>query len=281
MLNSISATKSAKSYSRPCVSVAKALTALRRPNLPTWVPQWDLQESLHNLLGDDTCVYRPYHPHETVLPKPKFIESTRILLLEGVTVDIIQTISRVLRTSDITLESSMIAELWLSQPECVNGGFTTSGPLYPTGGSSIFALLETLSAVKKLKQQAPIPLSERLSDGADYLTRAYSTSHGIDEDLHQLGKTGNCYKWMERVSGGADGRRFARGKKGYYALCPPAARDGDVLCLLLGGQTLFCLRPDGDGYFFVGECYVHGLMDGGAYDLMRSGELPGLEFRIK
>ena len=154
MLNSISATKSAKSYSRPCVSVAKALTALRRPNLPTWVPQWDLQESLHNLLGDDTCVYRPYHPHETVLPKPKFIESTRILLLEGVTVDIIQTISRVLRTSDITLESSMIAELWRihdigttlpyrrEQHLCALGDTVSREETQTAGSNSTFRALE-------------------------------------------------------------------------------------------------------------------------------------------
>ena len=261
--------------------VTEVLTALRRPNLPTWVPQWDLQQSLYNLLGDDTCVYRPYHPHEPVLPKPRFIDSNQTLLLEGVTVDTIQSISKILRTSNITLESSTIAELWLSQPECTNDGFTTSGPPYPTGESSIFAFLETLSAVKKLKQQAPIPRSQRLSDGADYLTRAYNAGHGIDEDLQQLGKTGDCYKWMERVSGGANGRRFARGEKGYYALCPPAAKEDDVLCLLFGGQTLFCLRPDGDEYFFVGECYVHGLMEGGAYEVMRSGELARQEFRIK
>lgn len=40
-------------------------------------------------------------------------------------------------------------------------------------------------------------------------------------------------------------------------------REGDLICVLLGGKTPFVLRPDTGHYVLVGECYVHGMMKGG------------------
>jgi hypothetical protein len=45
-------------------------------------------------------------------------------------------------------------------------------------------------------------------------------------------------------------------------LAPINACEGDLICLLLSGKVPFLLRPNGDEYELVGECYVHGLMDG-------------------
>jgi hypothetical protein len=77
----------------------------------------------------------------------------------------------------------------------------------------------------------------------------------------------------------AIGRRFFVTEKGYMGLAPHCARLGDLVCVLLGGQTPFILREmedmtsperlqeifgDSCRYFccLVGECYIHGLMDG-------------------
>jgi hypothetical protein len=40
-----------------------------------------------------------------------------------------------------------------------------------------------------------------------------------------------------------------------------------VVCVLYGGQTPFILRPKVERYQFIGECYVHGIMEGEALDL--------------
>jgi hypothetical protein len=41
--------------------------------------------------------------------------------------------------------------------------------------------------------------------------------------------------------------------------------DGDVEVVPLGGEVPLVLRPrDDGGYYFVAECYVHGIMDGEA-----------------
>jgi hypothetical protein len=63
----------------------------------------------------------------------------------------------------------------------------------------------------------------------------------------------------------------------YIGLGPADTQDGDVICIVLGSEVPFLLRPaDGGRYTFVGECYVHGCMDGEAFDGLRErvGEGP-------
>ena len=53
-------------------------------------------------------------------------------------------------------------------------------------------------------------------------------------------------------------------------LVPAAARLGDRIVLIFGGSVLYVLRPRegllASQYEFVGECYIHGLMDGEVLD---------------
>jgi hypothetical protein len=69
------------------------------------------------------------------------------------------------------------------------------------------------------------------------------------------------------------GRRFAVTREGYLCLVPPGTEPGDMVCLILGAAVPFVLRllnrskdnlSEGqhNSYVLVGECYVHGMMDG-------------------
>ncbi|KAF1959328.1 HET-domain-containing protein [Byssothecium circinans] len=64
------------------------------------------------------------------------------------------------------------------------------------------------------------------------------------------------------------GRRFCITRKGHFCLLPPTASEGDLICVLLGGEVPYILRridnQSPDFYTMVGECYVHGIMDGEA-----------------
>ena len=45
------------------------------------------------------------------------------------------------------------------------------------------------------------------------------------------------------------------------AICPPAARDLDIVCILDGASVPFVLRTlseDTSKFLLVGECYLHG-----------------------
>jgi hypothetical protein len=48
---------------------------------------------------------------------------------------------------------------------------------------------------------------------------------------------------------------------------------GDIVCVLFGGKTPCCLRQADDRYILVGECYVHGLVNGEAIQFMDKGAL--------
>jgi hypothetical protein len=51
----------------------------------------------------------------------------------------------------------------------------------------------------------------------------------------------------------------------YLGHVPSGSQIGDKVCILFGSAVPFLLREDKDGFFeLVGECYVHGIMDGEA-----------------
>ena len=59
-----------------------------------------------------------------------------------------------------------------------------------------------------------------------------------------------------------DTRRIFSSQKGYLGVGPEEAREGDLICIFLGGEVPFVLRTDGHGHYrLIGECYVHDIID--------------------
>jgi hypothetical protein len=52
--------------------------------------------------------------------------------------------------------------------------------------------------------------------------------------------------------------------RGYIGLGKPLAEVGDVIYLLCGSAAPMILRPEGDYYLLVGDCYIHQIMNGEA-----------------
>jgi hypothetical protein len=69
---------------------------------------------------------------------------------------------------------------------------------------------------------------------------------------------------------GEDGEKAAtkkEGRKPVVGLCPRQTKAGDLVCILFGCSVPVILRPaneEGTSYKLIGECYVHGKMDGEA-----------------
>jgi hypothetical protein len=71
-----------------------------------------------------------------------------------------------------------------------------------------------------------------------------------------------------------DRRVLMTTRTGYLGLAPKAVQQGDVVATLLGCECPIVLRPYSDNVFHViGECYVHGLMDGEIIS-QKNGENP-------
>ncbi|UKZ81947.1 hypothetical protein TrVFT333_009726 [Trichoderma virens FT-333] len=94
----------------------------------------------------------------------------------------------------------------------------------------------------------------------------------ISPAIHALSLTGDPFKWSHEATLITRYRRFAVTRNGYFVLGPDALQEGDVVAVLRGGKTPFLLREvtDDDGgssWILVGECYVHGLMNGEGWDV--------------
>ena len=59
-------------------------------------------------------------------------------------------------------------------------------------------------------------------------------------------------------------RRFGTTDKGYMGMFPAQTQERDIVALIYGARTPFVIRPITNSYHFIGECYVHGIMDGEA-----------------
>jgi hypothetical protein len=77
------------------------------------------------------------------------------------------------------------------------------------------------------------------------------------------------------------GRTFIATSQGFIGLAPEEAQPGDWVCVIPGNETPVVLRYQGDKTcIFVGECYLHGIMDGQYLNLARrSSEIK--DFQIK
>jgi hypothetical protein len=73
----------------------------------------------------------------------------------------------------------------------------------------------------------------------------------------------------------SQGLRFAISLGGFYALIPPCAREGDLLCIIFGASTPFIIRPvpvSDSHYQLVGETFVSGAMEGEIVKGFRGGD---------
>ncbi len=76
----------------------------------------------------------------------------------------------------------------------------------------------------------------------------------------------------------SQGRRFFTTLGGYMGIGPPGMRPGDLICVLLGGNVPWVVRQEGHEYILIGECYVHGNMDG---EFMETEHLPVQHLIVK
>jgi hypothetical protein len=64
-------------------------------------------------------------------------------------------------------------------------------------------------------------------------------------------------------------RRFVKTRGGWYGLCPRDTMPNDKIVLLQGGTVPIVLRPSGERWVLVGECFLDGAMYGELWDQER------------
>lgn len=62
-------------------------------------------------------------------------------------------------------------------------------------------------------------------------------------------------------------RCFLTSSGGYMGIAPNGTKEGGATCILIRGDVPVILRQDGESFTLVGECYVHGVMEGEALEM--------------
>ena len=76
-------------------------------------------------------------------------------------------------------------------------------------------------------------------------------------------------------------RRMLMTNTNHIDIGPKLTRAGDVVVILYGGDYPVVLRPVGEAYRVVGECYITGVMNGEAVKKHREEGKPDVEFRTQ
>ena len=257
--------------------------------LPSWAPDWRTYQSF--ILSEPV---NPHRAHGKSSSKLDFDMNDRLLRIHGLRIDEIRICSRPLASKEFHLKESSgdnestIEYIW--RDVCERDQFDLHDQYLDGEDCHVFACMQTLSngcvqiASREKTPYHSIPKDRWLEQEAMYLVKALGGSDAVAPALRQLAEGAESKhieeQWSRSANGASKNRIFAKTKKGYYVLGPKVSQPGDVVCVLFGGKLPFCLRPLGDRYLLVGECYVHGLMNGEAIEMMSRKELAEEVFEI-
>jgi hypothetical protein len=102
------------------------------------------------------------------------------------------------------------------------------------------------------------------------------------EDLLDSIKLSMVKEFLQRVQEVVWNRQLIKTKRGYLGLAPEAAEKGDLVCILYGCSVPVVIREvEGGDHELVGECYIHGMMDGAALGVQVSQKIPKKMFTLR
>jgi hypothetical protein len=145
-------------------------------------------------------------------------------------------------------------------------------PRDPLGKDQQTAFLETLIASPPY---AVNPFVQRFSAS---WTSEVLYERSVDDQSVDLHKASEAAIFQRQVNKACGGRRFFMTERGYIGLGPAELQHGQLVTVLLGGQVPFVLCEREERVTLVGECYVHGFMNGEA---IKDASIEGRTFWIR
>jgi hypothetical protein len=236
--------------------------------IPSWIPDWTspiLYSSLE--LQSDPQGERLYKTSGSSKCRIAFGSDRRDLVVSGGFVDQIRKtgvgdLHRGTRQDAVPDEEYWeFLKQWLEEAQEMINDLDT----YPTGEHVYNAYWRTLIAdIGPPKQRTSTP--EFYNAFLVWRSRLIGI-HAVDTDILGDDEITKFRKFDMMTRMTILGRRFGLSHAGYMCLLPAHAEEGDHIVVVLGGHTPLLLRRKGDCYSIVGDCYVHGLMDGQALGL--------------
>ncbi|KAH7141005.1 heterokaryon incompatibility protein-domain-containing protein [Dactylonectria macrodidyma] len=274
-------------------------------SIPTWVPRWNEENDISGLGRLSSSWYGA-----SGNVSPEFDVSSTMLSLSGIQFDKVMFMSKVRTGFTYSLEllepghleddvfegSWQFARLhplsmlsWFSPygPKdkqldafaltltagSVGDGITSSGRVSDMG-----QFRRDFWQYRALAFSASQALGPEHREDLGWTRRVEGLNLGRDEEiiegkLAELAEGGDYDRFMWKANQRCHGRRFFVTRKGYFGIGPECMERGDIIAVLFGGKVPYVLRAtDGGRYFFIGECYVHGIMSGEVIEKWRIGK---------
>ncbi|KAK0741857.1 heterokaryon incompatibility protein-domain-containing protein [Apiosordaria backusii] len=239
------------------------------PRGPSWVPDWSSQSAIALPLVDDALGQLRKTNASRGSPLVSWWEEDgNVLVAQGHVVDVVSRLAPVQRQFDIIEGVPYDVEDTVDKPKFweVIGEFLDSmdifcqtlctGTLMPGGREETEKAfqdwLATLSTIRKLMAMKADKKASKAFKTASFLGYTKKTWQSYGDFIPYLSQV------KERRLGGT--------AKEYLCLFPRNTEPDDQVYILSGGRVPVVLRPRRDGTVeFIGEAYVHGIMDGEAF----------------
>lgn len=91
-------------------------------------------------------------------------------------------------------------------------------------------------------------------------------------------------KWLDFAAKARDMRRQSQTfqtTSRHIGLGPVEIQPGDQICVLFGARLPFPIRKPDKHWLWVGECFLHGLMNGEAIERWKDGNLQAQTFQFR
>ena len=212
---------------------------------------------------------------EETLRKGRRHISDGSLYVRGFTIDEIEQVSH-------RLFEGMIPAEWLQHAKKIQLESSAKGEIPPYFWRTLVADRDPNGQV------APIGYYTAMDNA---LTKRNSNGDLITSNLIGQGQPKDMVAFLQRVQDVIWNRKFfllKRVKKARFGLGPTESQKGDIVCILFGCSVPVVLRPVGTkdlpAFHFIGEAYIHGIMEGQALHEYMSpdDERPadGIEYRL-
>ena len=123
--------------------------------------------------------------------------------------------------------------------------------------------IEVLPALQRLTHGLAMIANHKDSEFTHQATPDEEDTPGASYDMRRRTELAFWYDLLQT----ARNRQFCVTRKGYMGWAPPTAKPGDCICIFFGGQVPYVVRPNGKEYEFLGEAYIHGIMNGEALSM--------------
>ncbi|KEY74436.1 hypothetical protein S7711_04474 [Stachybotrys chartarum IBT 7711] len=255
-------------------------------DLPSWVPDWrqDSDAAFLHDIDDRISSLAHYNATQDSIASVTSPEPGR-LVVRGVVISEIAVLS----TDDNHLDARSLAAFFQSWRDLV-GVSKSPSQLYANSKSTTIddAYWQTLccSLIPDRHQPRNDSLLQRTTDGSSHrlwYDAWWEWCEKHDCDPAKLMDIKSEYSRAEiNVMGGWIStsinmrRLFVSNGPGWIGLVPKDAVQGDVVVLVEGGRVPYIFRPlgtDNSLYQFVGDAYVHGVMDGSEWQSQKVEEM--------